>query len=81
MRRKESKDEIPIQDSIGRMLEFTEGGNYKMYEKIMTAITGLGWLAVLIGAAAVPEDAVKGIIVAAVGLVVMGIGGRNIEKI
>ena len=81
MRRKESKDEIPIQDSIGRMLEFTEGGNYKMHEKIMTAITGLGWLAVLIGAAAVPEDAVKGIIVAAVGLVVMGIGGRNIEKI
>ena len=30
-----------------------------MYEKIMTALTGLGWLAVLIGAAAVPEDAVK----------------------
>ena len=29
-----------------------------MYEKIMTALTGLGWLAVLIGAAAVPEDAV-----------------------
>ena len=52
-----------------------------MYEKIMTALTGFGWLAVLIGAASVPEDAVKGIIVAAVGLVVMGIGGRNIEKI
>ena len=52
-----------------------------MYEKIMTAITGLGWLAVLIGSAAVPEDAVKGVAVAAVGLVVMGIGGRNIEKI
>lgn len=52
-----------------------------MYEKVMTVITGLGWLAVLIGAAAVPEDAVKGVAVAAVGLVVMGIGGRNIEKI
>lgn len=52
-----------------------------MYEKIMTALTGLGWLAVLIGAASVPEDAVKGVAVAAVGLVVMGIGGRNIEKI
>lgn len=52
-----------------------------MHEKIMTAITGFGWLAVLIGAAAVPEDAGRGIIVAAVGLVVMGIGGRNIEKI
>lgn len=45
-----------------------------MYEKIMTAITGFGWLAVLIGAAAVPEDAVKGVAVAAVGLVVMWIG-------
>lgn len=45
-----------------------------MYEKIMTALTGLGWLAVLIGAAAVPEDAVKGVAVAAVGLVVMWIG-------
>lgn len=45
-----------------------------MHEKIMTAITGLGWLAVLIGAAAVPEDAVKGVAVAAVGLVVMWIG-------
>ena len=52
-----------------------------MYEKVMTVITGLGWLAVLIGAAAVPEDAVKGVAVAAVGLMMMGIGGRNIEKI
>ena len=52
-----------------------------MHEKIMTAITGLGWLSVLIGAAAVPEDAVKGVAVAAVGLIMMGIGGRNIEKI
>ena len=52
-----------------------------MYEKIMTALTGLGWLAVLIGAAAGPEDAGRGIIVAAVGLIMMGIGGRNIEKI
>ena len=52
-----------------------------MYEKMMAALTGLGWLAVLIGAASVPEDAVKGVAVAAVGLVVMGIGGRNIEKI
>lgn len=52
-----------------------------MMQKIMTTITGIGWLAVLIGAASVPEDAVKGIIVAAVGLIVMGIGGRNIEKI
>lgn len=52
-----------------------------MHEKIMTALTGLGWLAVLIGAAAVPEDAVKGVVVAAVGLIMIGIGGRNIEKI
>ena len=52
-----------------------------MYEKVMTALTGLGWLAVLIGAAAVPEDAVKGVAVAAVGLMIMGIGGRSIEKI
>ena len=52
-----------------------------MHEKIMTGLTGLGWLAVLIGAAAVPEDAVKGVAVAAVGLIMMGIGGRNIEKI
>lgn len=51
------------------------------HDWMMTALTGLGWLAVLIGAAAVPEDAVKGVTVAAVGLVVMGIGGRNIEKI
>lgn len=52
-----------------------------MHEKIMTALTGLGWLAVLIGAAAVPDDAVKGVVVAAVGLVMMGIGWKNIEKI
>ena len=51
------------------------------HDWMMTGLTGLGWLAVLIGAAAVPEDAVKGVAVAAVGLVVMGIGGRNIEKI
>ena len=50
-----------------------------MHEKIMTAITGLGWLAVLIGAAAVPEDAGRGIIVAAVGLVVMAIGSQYID--
>ena len=50
-----------------------------MHEKIMTAITGLGWLAVLIGAAAVPEDAGRGIIVAAVGLVMMTIGSQCIE--
>ena len=50
-----------------------------MYEKMMTALTGLGWLAVLIGAAAVPEDAGRGIIVAAVGLVVMTIGSQCIE--
>ena len=50
-----------------------------MYEKIMTAITGVGWLAVLIGAAAVVEDAVKGIVVAAVGLVVMAIGSQCTE--
>ena len=36
-----------------------------MHEKIMTGLTGLGWLAVLIGAAAVPEDAAKGVAVAA----------------
>ena len=52
-----------------------------MHEKLMTAITGFGWLAVLIGAAAVPGDAIKGVAVAAVGLMMMGIGGRNIEKI
>lgn len=52
-----------------------------MYEKIMTAITGVGWLAVLIGAAAVVEDAVKGIVVVAAGLIMMGVGqgGRNEE--
>lgn len=50
-----------------------------MHEKLMTAITGLGWLAVLIGAAAVPEDAVKGVAVAAVGLVVMWIGSQYIN--
>ena len=52
-----------------------------MHEKVMTALTGFGWLAVLIGAAAVPEDAGRGVAVAAVGLIMMGIGGRNIEKI
>lgn len=52
-----------------------------MYEKMMTALTGLGWLAVLIGAAAVSEDAVKGVAVAVIGLIMMGIAGRNIEKI
>lgn len=51
------------------------------HDWMMTALTGFGWLAVLIGAAAVPEDAGRGIIVAAVGLMMMGIGGRNIEKI
>lgn len=51
------------------------------HDWMMTGLTGLGWLAVLIGAAAVPEDAVKGVMVAAVGLIMMGIGGRNIEKI
>lgn len=50
-----------------------------MYEKMMAALTGLGWLAVLIGAAAVPEDAVKGVAVAAVGLVVMWIGSQCTE--
>lgn len=50
-----------------------------MHEKIMTALTGLGWLAVLIGAAAVPEDAVKGVAVAAVGLVVMAICSQHAE--
>ena len=51
------------------------------HDWMMTALTGFGWLAVLIGAAAVPEDAVKGVAVAAVGLIMMGIGGKNIEKI
>lgn len=49
------------------------------HDWIMTAITGLGWLAVLIGAAAVPDDAVKGVVVAAVGLVMMAIGSQYIE--
>lgn len=51
-----------------------------MHEKMMTALTGLGWLAVLIGAASVPEDAVKGIIVVAVGLVVMAICSQDAER-
>lgn len=50
-----------------------------MHEKIMTAITGLGWLAVLIGAAAVPEDAGRGVVIAAVGLAMMTIGSQYIE--
>ena len=50
-----------------------------MKQKIMTGLTGLGWLAVLIGAAAVPEDAVKGVAVAAVGLVIMWIGSQYID--
>ena len=50
-----------------------------MKQKLMTGLTGLGWLAVLIGAAAVPEDAVKGVAVAAVGLVMMTIGSQCIE--
>lgn len=50
-----------------------------MHEKVMTALTGFGWLAVLIGAAAVPEDAVKGVSVAAAGLVVMWIGSQYID--
>lgn len=49
------------------------------HDWMMTALTGLGWLAVLIGAAAVPEDAVKGVAVAAVGLVMMAIGSQYIE--
>ena len=49
------------------------------HDWMMTALTGLGWLAVLIGAAAVPEDAVKGVAVAAVGLVVMAIGSQYTE--
>lgn len=51
------------------------------HDWMMTGLAGLGWLAVLIGAAAVPEDAVRGVAVAIVGLIMMGIGGRNIEKI
>lgn len=50
-----------------------------MYEKMMAALTGLGWLAVLIGAAAVPDDAVKGVAVAAAGLVMMAIGSQHAE--
>ena len=50
-----------------------------MIQKMMTAITGFGWLAVLIGAAAVPEDAGRGIIVAAVGLVVIAICSQHAE--
>lgn len=50
------------------------------HDWMMTAITGLGWLAVLIGAAAVPEDAVKGVAVAIVGLIMMGIGGKSILR-
>lgn len=49
------------------------------HDWMMTALTGFGWLAVLIGAAAVPEDAVKGVAVAAVGLVVMWIGSQCTE--
>lgn len=49
------------------------------HDWMMTALTGLGWLAVLIGAAAVPEDAVKGVAVAAVGLVVMAICSQHAE--
>ena len=49
------------------------------HDWMMTALTGLGWLAVLIGAAAVPEDAVKGFAVAAVGLVVMWICSQHAE--
>lgn len=50
-----------------------------MKQKLMTAITGVGWLAVLIGAAAVPEDAGRGIAIAAAGLVMMAIGSRQME--
>lgn len=50
-----------------------------MHEKIMTGLAGLGWLAVLIGAGAVPEDAIKGVAVAAVGLVIMWIGSQYID--
>lgn len=51
-----------------------------MKQKLMTGLTAIGWLAVLIGAAAVPEDAVKGVAVAAVGLVVMWIGSQYIDR-
>ena len=50
-----------------------------MKQKLMTGLTAIGWLAVLIGAAAVPEDTGRGIIVAAVGLVMMTIGSQCIE--
>ena len=50
-----------------------------MKQKLMTGLTAVGWLAVLIGAAAVPEDAIKGAAVAAVGLVVMWIGSQYID--
>lgn len=49
------------------------------HDWMMTTLTGFGWLAVLIGAAAVPEDAVKGIVVVAVGLVVMAICSQYID--
>lgn len=49
------------------------------HDWMMAALTGLGWLAVLIGAAAVPDDAGRGIIVAAVGLVVMAIGSQHAD--
>lgn len=49
------------------------------HDWMMTAITGFGWLAVLIGAAAVPDDAAKGVAAAAVGLVVMWIGSQYID--
>lgn len=50
-----------------------------MIQKLMTGLTAVGWLAVLIGAGAVPEDAIKGVAVAAVGLVVMWIGSQYID--
>ena len=50
-----------------------------MKQKLMTGLTAVGWLAVLIGAAAVPDDAVKGVAVAAAGLVMMVIGSQCIE--
>lgn len=50
-----------------------------MKQKLMTGLTAIGWLAVLIGAAAVPEDAVKGVAVAAVGLMMMAIGSQCTE--
>ena len=50
-----------------------------MKQKLMTGLTAIGWLPVLIGAAAVPEDAVKGVAVAAVGLMMMAIGSQCTE--